>query len=171
MEQDPMFAFRIIVDVATKALSPAVNDPTTAVLAIDQLHHLLRDVGNRSLAEGQEKDPAGKIRVIYRTPDWEDFVRLAITEVRQYGSTSIQVMRRLRAMLENLIATLPAHRTPLLSRELMMLERSARRSFPEVDDQELAEASDLQGMGAGDDSPYNGPGSTHPPKPSAPVNV
>jgi uncharacterized membrane protein len=60
MEQDPMFAFRIIVDVATKALSPAVNDPTTAVLAIDQLHHLLRDVGNRFLAESYEKDPAAK---------------------------------------------------------------------------------------------------------------
>src|SRR5215813_11019729 len=42
LEQDPLFAFRIIVDIANKALSPAVNDPTTAVLAIDQIHHLLR---------------------------------------------------------------------------------------------------------------------------------
>jgi len=38
MEQDPAFAFRIIVDVAAKALSPAINDPTTGVLALDQLH-------------------------------------------------------------------------------------------------------------------------------------
>jgi len=171
MEQDPMFAFRIIVDVATKALSPAVNDPTTAVLAIDQLHHLLRDVGNRFLAESYEKDPAGKVRVVYRTPNWEDFVHLAITEVRQYGSNSIQVMRRLRAMLENLIGTLPAHRTPVLRRELLILERSARRSFPEVNDQELAEASDSQGMGAGDESPYNSAESTYPSTPSAPVNA
>ena len=55
-----MFVFRIIVDIASKALSPAINDPTTAVLAIDQLHHLLRDVGTRYLAEGHEKDRTGK---------------------------------------------------------------------------------------------------------------
>ena len=42
MEQDPAFSFRIVVDIALKALSPAINDPTTAVLAIDQLHRLLR---------------------------------------------------------------------------------------------------------------------------------
>ena len=41
LEQDPRFAFRIIVDIANKALSPAINDPTTAVLAIDQIHRLL----------------------------------------------------------------------------------------------------------------------------------
>ncbi len=49
MEQDPTFAFRIVVDIALKALSPAINDPTTAVLAIDQLHRLLRSVGRRNL--------------------------------------------------------------------------------------------------------------------------
>ena len=147
MEQDPMFAFRIIVDVATKALSPAINDPTTAVLAIDQLHHLLRDVGNRYLANGQEKDRHGKVRLIYRTPEWDDFVTLAITEVRQYGSTSVQVLRRLRAMVENLLTTLPDQRRAPLRKELALLESSARRSFPDADDQQLADAGDSQGMG------------------------
>src|SRR5205085_3353104 len=42
MEQDPTFALRILVDIAIKALSAAINDPTTAVMAIDQLHRLLR---------------------------------------------------------------------------------------------------------------------------------
>src|SRR5262249_51971924 len=51
-EQDPAFAFRVIVDIAAKALSPAINDPTTAVLALDQLHHLLREVGRRHLDDG-----------------------------------------------------------------------------------------------------------------------
>lgn len=151
MEQDPMFVFRIIVDIASKALSPAINDPTTAVLAIDQLHHLLRDVGTSYLAEGHEKDRAGVVRLAYRTPEWEDFVELAVTEIRQYGRDSIQVMRRLRAMLENLIATLPARRAPALRRELILLTHSSRRSFPDSDDQELAEASDAQGMGGSGD--------------------
>jgi uncharacterized membrane protein len=147
MEQDPMFAFRIIVDIASKALSPAINDPTTAVLAVDQLHHLLRDVGKRYLAEGHEKDSAGTVRLIYRRPYWEDFVQLSLTEIRQYGRDSIQVMRRLRAMLEDLIATLPACREPLLTRELSLLLSSSKRVFPDLADQELAGVGDLQGMG------------------------
>lgn len=151
MEQDPMFVFRIIVDIASKALSPAINDPTTAVLAIDQLHHLLRDVGMRYLADGNEEDHAGEVRLVYPTPNWEDFVQVAITEIRQYGRDSIQVMRRLRAMLENLIATLPDRRAPVLHKELSLLTSSTRRSFPDPADQELAEASDPQGMGGGRD--------------------
>lgn len=147
LEQDPMFAFRIIVDIASKALSPAINDPTTAVLAIDQIHHLLRLVGRRYLAEGHVADASGRARFVHRTPNWEDFVRLAVTEVRQYGRDSIQVMRRLRAMLENLIETLPEIRAPLLRRELDLLESSSKRTFPDADDQALAVVSDLQGIG------------------------
>src|SRR5262249_365139 len=114
LEQDPTFAFRIIVDIASKGLSAAINDPTTAVLALDQIHHLLRNVGGRCLDEGRVYDAAGKLRLVYRTPDWEDFVRLAVTEIRQFGGASIQIARRLHAMLENLIQTLPEERTALL---------------------------------------------------------
>ena len=49
LEQDPIFAFRMLVDIGLKALSPAINDPTTGVLAIDQVHRLLREVGKREL--------------------------------------------------------------------------------------------------------------------------
>ena len=151
LEQDPMFAFRIIVDIASKALSPAINDPTTAVMAIDQIHHLLREVGKRLLADGREEDAQGHLRLIYRTPDWEDFVQLGTTEIRQYGRDSIQVLRRLRAMLEDLIETLPRHRHAILQKELAMLGCSSKRSFPDLDDQKLAESGDLQGIGGSDD--------------------
>jgi uncharacterized membrane protein len=147
MEQDPAFAFRIIVDVASKGLSPAINDPTTAVLAIDQIHHLLRSVGGRHLDEGLAHDRSGALRLVYRTPDWEDFVYLAVTEIRQFGGTSIQVARRLRAMLENLAEVLPPERATLLRRELTLLHRSAERCFPESEDQALADVGDLQGVG------------------------
>jgi len=147
LEQDPMFAFRIIVDIASKALSPAINDPTTAVLALDQIHHLLREVGNRQLDDGREYDAAGKLRLVYRTPDWEDFVQLAVTEIRQFGRESIQVNRRLRAMLENLLETLPRSRLTLLRQELNLLHRSAERSFTEPEDRALAEVGDSQGVG------------------------
>lgn len=147
LEQDPSFGFRIIVDIASKALSPAINDPTTAVMALDQLHHLLRDVGSRHLADERARDSEGKLRLIYRTPDWNDFVQLAITEVRHFGGASIQVMRRLRALLENLIQTLPEPRAALLRQELQLLHRAAIHFFPDPEDQALAEVSDLQGVG------------------------
>ena len=86
VEQDPLFGFRIIVDVASKALSPAINDPTTAVLAIDQIHHLLGLVGGRRLDDGHVRDARGALRLVYRTPDWEDFpFSFAVTEIRQFG--------------------------------------------------------------------------------------
>ena len=147
LEQDPLFSFRILVDIASKALSPAINDPTTAVLMIDQIHHLLRDIGCRYLANGHEQDSTGQVRLVYRTPDWEDFVLLGTTEIRQYGRDSIQVQRRLRAMLKDLINTLPERRRPVLRRELALLSSLSRRAFPDLDDQVLAESSDLQGIG------------------------
>jgi uncharacterized membrane protein len=146
-EQDPALAFRIVVDIASKALSPAINDPTTAVLAIDQIHHLLRQVARRHLDEGLIQDAEGRPRLVYRTPDWEDFVKLATTEIRQFGATSIQIPRRLRAMLESLIETLPEERTIALRHELELLRRTAEQSFSEPEDRALAAAGDSQGLG------------------------
>ncbi|MCX6247369.1 MAG: DUF2254 domain-containing protein [Bacteroidetes bacterium] len=147
MEQDPGFAFRILVDIASKGLSPAINDPTTAVLAIDQIQYLLRHLGSRRLDEGLRLDETGTLRLIYRTPDWEDYVALAVTEVRQFGGTSIQIARRLKAMCENLIQTLPEERAAVLRTELSLIERSTRRNFPESEDQAMADVSDFQGVG------------------------
>lgn len=147
LEQDPAFAFRIIVDIASKALSPAINDPTTAVLALDQIHHLLRQIGNHRLDAGQIRDRDQRIRLVYRTPNWEDFVSLAVTEIRHFGGTSLQIARRLRAMLENLVQTLPEQRAPLLRQELSLLERIVERTFSDPEDRTRAETGDSQGVG------------------------
>jgi uncharacterized membrane protein len=147
LQQDALFAFRMMVDIASKALSPAINDPTTAVLALDQIHHLLRSVGDRYLDTGHVRDAAGRLRLVYRTPDWEDFVGLAVTEVRHFGGKSIQVVRRLRAMLENLIQALPETRAKRLRQELALLHRSTERFFTEPEDRALAEIGDFQGVG------------------------
>lgn len=147
-EQDPAFAFRILVDVACKALSPAINDPTTAVLAIDQIHHLLRQVGRRRLDAGRLRDARGNLRLVYRTPDWEDFVLLAVTEIRQYGADSIQVARRLRAMLENLIASVAPDRAAILEEQLQLLRTNVQRHFDDPEDQRRAGIVDYQGVGS-----------------------
>ena len=147
LEQDPTFAFRIILDIALKALSPAINDPTTAVLAIDQIQRLLRNVGERNLRTDNITDESGKLRVIFRTPNWVDFVNLACTELRRYGADSIQVVRRLRAMIENLIRTLPEDRHAALQAQLALLDHAIEAVYIFPEELALARATDSQGLG------------------------
>jgi len=147
MEQDPGFAFRIIVDIASKALSPAINDPTTAVIALDQIHRLLRVVARQKLDTGRVYDNEGKLRLIFRTPNWDDFINLAITEIRHYGKNSLQVVRRLKALLENLIDVVPPNRAVSLKEELEILKHTVEREFPDTKDQKLAISADSLGMG------------------------
>jgi len=147
MEQDPTFAYRIVVDIALKALSPAINDPTTAVIAIDQLHRLLRKAGNRNLRTDEILAKSGQLLVLFRTPNWEDFVHLAFTEIRQCGAQNMQIARRLRAMIDNLIETLPKHRHAVLLGELKLLDRDVERHFVHPEDRALASLGDSQGLG------------------------
>ncbi len=147
LEQDPTFAFRILVDIAIKALSPAINDPTTAVLAIDQLHRLLRQVGGRHLSREEIRDKAGELRLVFRTPNWEDFVHLACTEIRHCGAGSVQIMRRMRSMLENLMHTLPPHRHSELQKQMEYLDREIESHYNLPEDRALARIADSQGLG------------------------
>ncbi len=147
MEQDPMFAFRILTDIALKALSPAINDPTTAVLALDQIHRLLREVGRRRLRGEVIADERGAPRVIYRTPNWEDYVHVSCQEIRSCGAGNVQIARRLHALFENLLTALPLHRHPSLERERRRLDESIETLYPLAEDRALARVPDSQGLG------------------------
>ena len=147
IEQDSMFALRVIVDIGIKALSPAINDPTTAVLAMDQLHRLLRILGRRNLHDDALYDANGTLRVIFPAPDWRDFVQLAVSELRLYGAANFQVSRRLRAMIDNLLESLPENRRPALRRELDLLERTLEQLHDLPEDLALARQPDFQGLG------------------------
>jgi uncharacterized membrane protein len=81
-EQDPKYAIRLLVDIAIKALSPAVNDPTTAVQALDQIEDLLLRLGSRRLEIGALHDRAGTLRLVVPYPTWDDFLALAFDEIR-----------------------------------------------------------------------------------------
>jgi uncharacterized membrane protein len=128
-------------------LSPAVNDPTTAVLAIDQIHRLLRHVGLRHVSREEICDQAGELRLVFPTPNWEDFVHLACTEISHCGAGSIQITRRMRSMLENLINTLPPHRHPELRKQLELLDRAIEGHYTFAEDRALARIADPQGWG------------------------
>ena len=147
-EQDPKYPIRLLVDIAIKALSPAINDPTTAVQTIDQLEDLLRRLGAAELDAGNVEDENGSLRLVFPTPTWEDYLTLAFDEIRQFGSSSVQVLRRMRAALVGLAESLPSEdRAQAARRYLEHLDHGIEASPFDVEDQRMARQEDRQGIG------------------------
>jgi len=146
-EQDPKYALRLLVDIAIKALSPAINDPTTAVQALDQIEDLLIRLAHRRLEIGSFCDAEGNLRVLAIFPTWEDFLRLAFDEIRFCGATSIQVMRRMKALVSELSSVLPEERRPAIRQWEERLQSSVERSFVDQQDRLDASTEDRQGLG------------------------
>jgi uncharacterized membrane protein len=145
--QDPKYALRLLVDIAIKALSPAVNDPTTAVQALDEIEDLLRRIGTRQLEVGQVKDERGRLRLVFPAPTWEDFLSLAFDEIRFYGATSLQVMRRLRTALYDLDRIAPPARQKAIRHYIDHLDFTVKHSISDTEDQTTALQQDRQGLG------------------------
>ena len=147
MLQDVGFGIRQLVDIAERALSPSLNDPTTAVQAVDMIHDILQRLATRPFPPDGEADEEGTVRVLLRRPSWDDYVTLAVTELRMYGAGSVQVHRRLRAMLRELLEVAPPSRRPPLARELELLDRTAARAFDMERDVLLARDDSDHGLG------------------------
>jgi uncharacterized membrane protein len=146
-EQDPKYALRLLVDIAIKALSPAINDPTTAVQALDQIGDLLLRLSRRQLDIGVFRDAGGAVRVVIPFPSWDDFLRLAFDEIRSYGADSVQVMRRMNALMIDLADAVPVGRRDALREWQARLQRSIERHFDDPADQLDASLPDRQGLG------------------------
>ncbi len=151
-EQDPAFAIRIVVDTAIRALSPAVNDPTTAVHALDVLEVLVAELAGRDLDASLARDGAGAVRVVWHSPSWDDVLDLAFDEIRGYGANSLQVARRLRAVLEDLLASTPPQRHAALREQLARLDAAVLTAYPAGSpERALAQVADRMGLGLGRD--------------------
>ena len=147
MRQDPGFAFRLLADISSKALSPGINDPSTATQALDQIEVLLRQLAQRRLTPGVVRDPNDCVRLRYPAPSWEDYVSLALDETRQYGEGSIQVARRLKALLHSLGRAVPPYRRPAIDARLALMGSSVQRGFSDEVDRTAAGIEDRQGIG------------------------
>lgn len=147
IEQDPMFAMRIMVDIADKALSPAVNDPTTAVQVLDHLAETLRLMGSAQLEDGTASADLPDTGVLMPLRRWEEILALGVTEIREYGAANIQVVRRLRALLLELDALVPPERRPAVRDEIHRLDATVERVYGSTEDIDLARAADAQGIG------------------------
>ena len=155
-EQDPKYAIRLLVDIAIRALSPAINDPTTAVQALDQIEDLLTRLGQRNLEIGAYRDAAGELRLVVPFPAWEDLVRLAFDEICYCGATSVQVMRRMNALIADLIPHVPEARRPVLHDWQGRVKSTIARSFADEEERTEALKEDRQGLGV----PRKGPQTT-----------
>jgi uncharacterized membrane protein len=144
--QDPAFGFRQLVDIAIRALSPAVNDPTTGVQAIDRISDLLAITGNRLDPTGLRVDSSGTVRVKRKLRNFDGLLVLSLTEVIRYGADAPQVVRRLRAVLDEFESTLPMERQAAIARQRSLLEAAVSAALP-APFMPVASTPDREGLG------------------------
>ena len=131
--QDPVFAIDQLVEIAIRALSPAVNDTFTALTCIDWLCDGLCRLGRRPLPGRVHRDDLGEIRVIEPGTSYERMVNRAFDKVRHAGRGMPAVALRLAGALATIADVTTGHGT-CLARQAAMVLRSAEESIPDPGD-------------------------------------
>ncbi len=132
--QDPSYGVRQLVDIAIRAVSPAINDPTTAVQTLDRLHGILRAISDRPDPSGVYLDSAGSVRLVIPVPDWSRVFDLAFTEIALYGAGDPQISRKLMSIFDDLSTCVTAERLVAIdSRRTWLRNEVAGRHSLNVD--------------------------------------
>ncbi|MGJ7875806.1 DUF2254 domain-containing protein [Streptomyces rochei] len=147
VHQDLGFGLRQLSDIALRALSSAVNDPTTAVQALDRIVQILAALSRRPLDRAVHRDRRGTLRLVRPVPGWEDLVDLGFTEIRACGAGNAQVTRRMLAGLDDLLRLAPPQRRAPLRRHRELLRQAVERVTPAPADRAFALFPDRQGIG------------------------
>lgn len=148
IDQDPSFGIRQIVDIALKALSPGINDTTTAVNSIDHLGVILSRLAARRIETGVRAD-ADAVRVLARGPSFASLLSEAVDQVRQNADANVAVLNRLLEVLG-----VVAQRTPDAGRRRLLREHAdlvievAERSVPAAADRAGIRATRAQAFAA-----------------------
>lgn len=138
--QDVGFGLRQLSDVANKALSPGINDPTTAIHALGHVSALLCQLAVRELGPVLLRDDDDRVRVALHRPGFADLLDLAITQPRRYGSADPQVMARLFRLLEEL-AWHVDDESPVRGQLDRLRATVARSTFDDTEIEQLQEAA------------------------------
>ncbi|MEV6956951.1 DUF2254 domain-containing protein [Streptomyces sp. NPDC051183] len=146
-EQDLAFGIRQLADIAARALSPAVNDPTTAVQSLDRIQVLLTAFAGQPLGRAYHRGASGGVRLVETLPSWPELLDLALTEIRDYGVGSVQITRRIAACLDDLERIAPADRREPVRRHRDLLEEAVRTTAPTPQRAAFALQPDRQGIG------------------------
>jgi uncharacterized membrane protein len=132
LTQDPLLGFRLLNDIALRADSSAINDPATAVQALDCIEGLLLTLVTRDLAIEIITDNTNTTRVLLEDPDWETFLAAGVDEIACLPAHPM-VGRRLRTLLEQVDAAAPEERRPSVQQRLIDLDSSNARIEAGVD--------------------------------------
>jgi uncharacterized membrane protein len=114
LEQDLQFGFRQLADIAVRALSPGINDPTTARTALHHTADLLVRLSRRGPAPEAYRDDDGRLRLVINRASWDDVISDALQEIAHYGADSPLLSQDLRSVLSRLEESLPAEAQPAL---------------------------------------------------------
>ncbi|MET7703467.1 DUF2254 domain-containing protein [Streptomyces sp. NPDC005485] len=145
--QDLGFGLRQLSDIALRALSPAVNDPTTAVQALDRIVQFLAALARRPLDTSLHRDRQGAVRLVQPVPGWTELVDLGFAEIRGCAAQSPQVTRRMMAGLDDLLPAVAEERREPLLRHRELLVQAVERTVTEAADLAFALLPDRQGIG------------------------
>jgi uncharacterized membrane protein len=158
VDQDAAFGVRQIVDIALKALSPGVNDTTTAVTCVDWLGALLVRVADRRV-ETPVRAVDGRVRVIARGTSFEQLLRLTVDEIRQSAAGNVSILARLQEMLARVGATTRARaRRQLLAEQVRLVDETAGRTVDSAHDRaRLAALADRARAATGGAHPFAAP--------------
>lgn len=135
LEQDPVFAIDQLVEIAIRALSPAVNDTFTALTCIDWLADGLCIAAARVMPDGIHRDRHGVIRVIEPGPSYPRMVAHAYDKIRQAGADTPAVAIRLLESLDRILdAAVSSDQRVVVLRQADMIWRAASKGISEAED-------------------------------------
>jgi uncharacterized membrane protein len=135
LQQDPQFAIHQLVEIAIRALSPAVNDTFTALTCIDWLGDALGRIAERPLPDGIYRDRAGQIRIIDLPLTYDRLLNHAFDKIRQAGRGMPAVaIRQLEALATIAARTIAEDQRAAVARQADMILRSADEAIPEPND-------------------------------------
>lgn len=155
-EQDVEFGLVALSDIALKALSPGINDPTTATHCIDRLSQLLAVLGRRHHPALVRESPDGAVRLHVLDTPFERAVGVAFDQIRHFGASNPLIGKKLLEVLADLAAAVPAGDRPPLAAQARAVVRAVRHAIDDPD--ELASVERLaakvvpavEGAGAGE---------------------
>ncbi|MGD9948194.1 MAG: DUF2254 domain-containing protein [Desulfobulbus sp.] len=140
VEYDVAFGIRQIVDIAMKALSPGINDTTTAVMCVDYLTAILVQLANRRIVATHRLDH-GTLRLIAKGPSFESFFAEAFDQIRQNARGNVAIMsRQLGALLTIARQTTNPSRRRMIHEKVQWIAELAERSIESPYDREMFES-------------------------------
>jgi uncharacterized membrane protein len=139
VDQDAAFGVRQIVDVALKALSPGINDTTTAMMCVDYLTTILARIAPRQIPSSRQYED-GELRMIAKGPSFESLLAESFDQIRSYAKGDVAMISHMLGALQTLAGlTSSPHRRQSLRRQVQWIAELAKRTIASTHDRARAD--------------------------------